>query len=64
MAEAAVEDRAQLFYCHMCNVQFENASTVSSVFYIREIESNQNQLESSPYRRIFNTIHNNQKYYR
>lgn len=29
MAEAAVEDRQQLFYCHMCNVQFENASTVS-----------------------------------
>lgn len=27
MAEAAVEDRpAQKFYCHMCNVQFQNAS--------------------------------------
>ncbi|KAF5304367.1 hypothetical protein FQA39_LY09746 [Lamprigera yunnana] len=28
MAEAAVEDRPlQKFYCHICNVQFENAST-------------------------------------
>lgn len=29
MAEAAVEDRpASKFYCHLCNVQFENASAV------------------------------------
>lgn len=32
MAEAAVEDRPQLFYCHMCNVQFEHAATVSIAF--------------------------------
>lgn len=31
MAEAAVEDRPhQKFYCHFCNIQFENASAVSS----------------------------------
>lgn len=37
MAEAAVDDRPQLFYCHMCNVQFENASTVSMVKIGREL---------------------------
>lgn len=33
MAEAAVEERppALRFYCHLCNVQFANASAVSSV---------------------------------
>lgn len=31
MAEAAVEDRpSQKFYCHMCNVQFQNASAVNN----------------------------------
>lgn len=33
MAEAAVEERTPpKFYCHMCNVQFHNASAVSMNF--------------------------------
>lgn len=35
MAEAAVEDRPhQKFYCHICNVQFENASAVCTRIFI------------------------------
>lgn len=30
MAEAAVEERPMTrFYCHMCNVEFQNAANVS-----------------------------------